>query len=249
METILPASDTPTDTSSEDRKKRAKQIKSALAATAPVGRTITSLASIMAQHDPEKEITPAHMLAHHTGLALQLASDVKRQAKRGYREQIFADDMAKFDALKRSVTISRASLQDPDVMKQFKADLATLAGDDRTALDINKRMAPTDVARAIDAAVAKKTGPIIIDLATVGIRTTPNTKRVLNQYTEGGREELVAAGLLDRTPSASADRQRSGQGKHNSSDEGHPWSTADAPSTTTKPARRQDKRPHEGMER
>jgi hypothetical protein len=172
-------------------------------AVMPVGAAVAQLAA----HDLTNaaEHRPLNTMASKIGLGVAAISATKRGFRQGVTSGKAALAAEVAEKRRTSISIPRAELG-ANSQEQLSRDLATLAGDERTALRPTAKMPPASVAAQVDAAFKRGGENVEINLATVGIRASKNLIRALNEYGKGGREELVAAGLLRQEAELNAGR-------------------------------------------
>ena len=164
--------------------------------TAPLQGALAQLAV----HDPNSDHTPMEAMMRKSAIAGAALMGAKASITQGFRQGA-AEAKAEREAKEaRTISIPKAELQgdvsNAGVGAALRRDLGLLAQDDRTALDINRRMPAEMVGKRFDAAMAAPGDTLRIDLHDVGLRVSPNLKRALSEYGSGGRETLAADKLV-----------------------------------------------------
>ena len=176
------------------------KIDLALAGVGLVTAPLQGATAQLAAHDLTNtaEHSALRTLTQKIGIGALAFRHVRRGVGVGWRSGLTNAEAARAEREKGMIRLHRNDLTEPGRAAQLKRDLETLAKDDRTALDLNNLATSERIHRRVDAAISRP-GPMVeIDLASVGIRTAPRLKQALQEYARGGREELVAAGLLGR---------------------------------------------------
>jgi hypothetical protein len=158
----------------------------------------------LAVHDAGADHSPMKVLMTKAAIGAGAVSGTRRSFMQAHQQGLSMANLRAKEADAHTVSIPKSEIADPAVSKALRRDLGILAGDDRTALDLNARMPASAVGARFDAAMAGPGDTLRIDLRKVGIRTTPNLKRALSEYGRGGREDLAASKLVPAPEQAKA---------------------------------------------
>ena len=165
----------------------------------------------LAVHDAGADHSPMRVLMTKAAIGAGAISGTRRSFMQAHQQGRSMANLRGKEADAHTVSIPKSEIADPAVSKALRRDLAIMAADDRTALDLNARMPASAVGARFDAAMAAPGETLRIDLRKVGIRTTPNLKRALSEYGRGGREELAENKLVpppEQAKAAEAGRSR-----------------------------------------
>ena len=154
---------------------------------------------LLLDHSHPPDLSAGRALAHQTDTALAAALAIIRQGKAGYRRGSDAAHLH-LSGANTTITLKRAELSGPTNLSQLKADLAQLATHPQTALDLNRRPSVHEIAETVDQAASLNSPDLKLDLQKLGIKASPNLVGPLSEYTSGGRNKLVAEGLLEASP-------------------------------------------------
>lgn len=198
------------------------RLKATVGDTARTSRNgLAGIAATLTAHDVEGgEISGARHLSTAVAAAGLAVGAARKSAVKGFAEGRAAAELDAQAQAQRTVTLTRAHIEPGNLASHLRADLATLAQHPLSALNPKLPMHPRRSASAFDNAFASGGDTVALDLARVGVRTTPNLKAALEDYHQGGRDRLVAAGLvpplhsLSLNPDRNQDRNAQTQTAH-----------------------------------
>ena len=185
----------------------------ARAITTPLAVAATHLAA----HDPTmvSDATPMAHLATAVTTTMRGIAATRHGMEYGWKRGQADKRAIDRERAAATVAIARRPLGQ-EGRQRLTRDLIELASNQKTMAQPGSPQKPTDIRSKLADAFAEPGPRVKIDLDRIGVIASPNMKRALTSYSDGGREELVAAGLLrpdntldtkrDQTPDKAAGR-------------------------------------------